>query len=403
MTIWPRMTLASGPVDVSPETLRAMQRPVLYHYDPAFIEVFAHACELLQQVYRTRYDVVVMQAEAILGLEAAAASLIQPGDKVLNLVSGVFGKWMEDFIRKYGGEPIELAVPYNAAIDPEDVRRILFSVTGIKYLTVVHSETPSGTVNPVQTIGSIAREFGVITIVDTVSGLGSELLSPEEWDIDVAVAGPQKCLAGTPGLSLLAVSPAAWAAMENRANPLRNSFLSLLDWKATWLEQQRFPYTPSISEMYALESVLEQALREGMAAFVERHQVTARACRTAVDAMGLQLWPESTAIAASCCTAVATPEGTTAEGIIHTLRQRYGVMIAGGYGTLNGKVIRLGHMGLAAHPTQLLPQIALLERVLVDLGVRVDPGAGSAAAIQAFAGWDDANRVYSSPPSGDVR
>src|SRR4028119_2091298 len=106
MTIWPRMTLASGPVDVSSETLRAMQKPVLYHYDPAFIDVFTHASDLLQQVYCTRYDVVIMQAEAILGLEAAAASLIQHGDKVLNLVSGVFGKWMEDFIRKYGGEPV---------------------------------------------------------------------------------------------------------------------------------------------------------------------------------------------------------------------------------------------------------------------------------------------------------
>jgi pyridoxamine--pyruvate transaminase len=375
-----------------------MQKPVLYHYDPAFIEVFAHAGELLQAVYRTQYDVVIMQAEAILGLEAAAASLIEPGDKVLNLVSGVFGKWMEDFIRKYGGEPVELAVPYNAAIDPEDVRRVLAAVPGIKFLTVVHSETPSGTINPIQQIGQIAREFGVITIVDTVSGLGSELLSPEEWGIDVAVAGPQKCLAGTPGLSLIAVSPAAWQAMEARAEPLRNSFLSLLDWKTTWLEQRRFPYTPSVSEMYALESVLEQTLREGMEGFVERHQVTARAARAAVDAMGLKLWPESADIATSCCTAVSTPDGTTAEAIIGQLRQRYGVMIAGGYGVLSGKVIRLGHMGMAAHPTQLLAQVALLERVLTDLGVKVEPGAGSAAAIAAFSGWDDANRSYAVEP-----
>src|SRR5690554_1964082 len=118
MTTWPRFTLASGPVDVSTETLRAMQRPVLYHYDPAFLETFARTETLLKQVFRTEYDVVIMQAEAILGLEAAVASLVSPGDKVLNLVSGVFGKGMEDYIRAYGGEPVELAVPYNAAIDP---------------------------------------------------------------------------------------------------------------------------------------------------------------------------------------------------------------------------------------------------------------------------------------------
>ncbi|MEJ7902303.1 MAG: alanine--glyoxylate aminotransferase family protein [Thermomicrobiales bacterium] len=351
MTVWPRFNMASGPVDVSVETLRSMQRPVLYHYDPAFIEVFSHTTDLLKQVFRTDYDVVIMQAEAILGLEAAIASLVSPGDKVLNVVSGVFGKWMEDFIRKYGGDPVELSVPYNAAVDPDDVRRVLTTIPGISYLTVVHSETPSGTVNPVREICRIAHEFGVITIVDTVSGLGSELLSPEDWAMDVAVAGPQKCLGGIPGLSLLSVSPAAWAAMEARLDPLRASFLSVLDWKSSWIEQRRFPYTPSVTDIYALESVLEQALREGMESFVARHQSSAGAARAAVKALGLELWAESEAIATACCTAVTVPHGLTDRAIIDTMRSRYGVMIAGGYGELSGKLVRLGHMGQAAHPT----------------------------------------------------
>ncbi|HYO29594.1 MAG TPA: hypothetical protein VER37_03355, partial [Thermomicrobiales bacterium] len=148
-TRWPRLNLAAGPVDVMPRTLREMARPVLYHYDPAFLEFFARTTDLLKRVYRTEHDVVIMQGEAILGLEAAAASLISPGDKVLNLVSGVFGKWFQDFIEKYGGETIELAVPYDEAIDPEHVRRMLSSTPGIKFLSVVHSETPSGTHNPV--------------------------------------------------------------------------------------------------------------------------------------------------------------------------------------------------------------------------------------------------------------
>ena len=173
---WPELNLAAGPVEVSPRTLRDMARPVMYHYDPAFIELFARAETMLKQVYRTEYDVVIMQGEALLGLEAAAASLIRPGDKVLNLVSGVFGKWFEDFIARFGGETIEVRVPYNEAIDPEDVRRALQANPGVKYLSVVHSETPSGTINPIREIGAIAHEFGVLTLVDTVSGLGSELL-----------------------------------------------------------------------------------------------------------------------------------------------------------------------------------------------------------------------------------
>ncbi len=394
MSTWPRFTMAAGPVDVTNETMRAMQRPVLYHYDPAFTEVFEHTTSLLQQVFRTQHDVVIMQAEAILGLEAAAASLFEPGKKVLNLVSGVFGKWFEDYIRRYGAEPIELRVPYNAAIDPEDVRRLLRAVPDISFLSVVHSETPSGTVNPVGEICRIAKEHGVVTIVDTVSGLGSEMFSPEEWGIDIAVAGPQKNLGGPPGLSLLAVSDDAWTAMEQRSTPLRGSFLSILDWKTTWLEQRRFPYTPSVSETYALESVLEQNLREGMQSVVDRHKASARAVRSAVEAMGLTLWPERPEIATAACTAVHLPEGISDEALRGTMRSRYGVMISGGYGELAGKLFRLGHMGMSAHPALVTAQIGMLERALVDLGMHLKLGTGVGAALEAFAGWDDAGKRY---------
>jgi len=383
------MNLAAGPVEVPQRTLREMARPVLYHYDPAFIEVFAHTCDLLKRVYRTEYDVVIMQGEAILGLEAAAASLIAPGDKVLNLVSGVFGKWFQLFIDKFGGETIELAVPYDDAIDPDDVRKALDANPGVKYLSVVHSETPSGTHNPVKDIGNIAREFGVLTLVDTVSGLGAELLSPEEWGLDVAIAGPQKCLGGLPGLCLMSISPAAWEAMERRPNPLRGSFLSILDWKDAWIEKKRFPYTPSVTEVYALESTLTQTMDEGMERVVARHQTIARACREAVKALGLTLWPAREEIAASCVTAVKMPDGLTDDQIRGTMRHRYGVEISPGYGDLFGKLIRLGHMGPSAHPTTLAAQLAILERSLLDCGYPVQLGTGVGAAMAALAGWND--------------
>jgi pyridoxamine---pyruvate transaminase len=378
---WPELNMAAGPVEVSPRTLRDMARPVMYHYDPAFIELFAHAEQMLKQVYRTEYDVVIMQGEALLGLEAAAASLIRPGDKVLNLVSGVFGKWFQDFIERFGGETIELRVPYNEAIDPADVRRALRANPGIRYLSIVHSETPSGTINPVREIGAIAHEFGVLTLVDTVSGLGSELLSPEEWGIDIGIAGPQKCLSGPPGLALLSVSPAAWEAMEAVERPLRGSYLSILDWKSTWLERRTFPYTPLVSEMYALESVLTQILEEGVEGLVDRHQQIAAACRAGVTALGLELWPARREIAAPCVTAITMPEGMTDAGIRDTMRQRYGVMISPGYGELNGKLIRLSHMGEQARPTMLAAQMTAFEMALRDCGYPVQLGAGVGAAM----------------------
>ena len=387
MTAWPQMTLAGGPVQVTDRTLREQSRPVLYHYDPAFIELFARTCDLLQKVYRTRYDVVIMQGEAILALEAAAACLFSPGDKVLNLVSGVFGKWFELFIDNYGGETIELAVPYNEAIDPDDVKKALENNPGIKFLSVVHSETPSATINPVEAIGAVAKEFGVLTIVDTVSGIGGELLSPESWGIDVGIAGPQKCLGGPPGLSLLSISPDAWKAMESKADPLRGSFLSILDWKDTWIEKKTFPYTPSVSTMYALESILSQALEEGIERMATRHATIARACRRGVEAMGLDLWAAREEIAAPCVTGVVMPNGIDDAELRGHLRDRYGVMISGGYGDLAGKLFRLGHMGLAAHPTYLTAQLAMLERTLVDLGKSVKLGEGVGAALESLSDW----------------
>ncbi|MGH9320480.1 MAG: pyridoxal-phosphate-dependent aminotransferase family protein [Vicinamibacteria bacterium] len=387
MKRWPEMTLAGGPVQATERTLRDMARPVLYHYDPAFIELFDRTSNLLKDVYRTKYDVVILQGEAILGLEAAAASLITPGDKVLNLVSGVFGKWFELFIARYGGETIELGVPYDDAIDPADVRKKLETNPGIRFLSVVHSETPSATVNPVAEIGRIAKEFGVVTIVDTVSGLGGELLSPEEWGIDVAIAGPQKCLGGPPGLSLLAVSLEAWKVMESKREPLRGSFLSILDWKDTWLEKKVFPYTPSVSTIYGLESVLVQALEEGMERLAARHGTIARACRRGVEAMGLELWAAREEIAGPVVTGVVVPEGIEDKTLRGHLRERYGITISGGYGELSGKLFRLGHMGMAAHPAYLSAQLAMLERTLADLGRTVKLGTGVGAALASLEGW----------------
>lgn len=394
MVSHPRLTLASGPVDVAAETLRAMQKPVVYHYDPVFLDTFKHTTELMAQVFQTEYDIVLLQAEAIAGLEAAAASVIEPGTKVLNLVSGVFGKGFEDWIVKYGGDVIEIAVPYNAAIDPDDVRRAFQLDPEISVVSVVHSETPSGTINPIREIGQIAREYGAITIVDTVSGLLAEDYSPEEWGMDIAVAGPQKCLSGVPGMSLISVSPEAWRRMESVKTPLRGSFLSLLDWKTSWIENGRFPYTPSVSDVYALESVLQQTLDEGVANIVARHQVSARATRAGVRALGLELWAATDDIASSCCTAVVMPEGVEDSALRTIMRNKYGVMISGGYGSIAGKLFRLGHMGLSAHPTSVIAQLGVLERSLADLGHNVSLGAGVGAALAEFANWDDESRTY---------
>jgi pyridoxamine--pyruvate transaminase len=172
--------------------------------------------------------------------------------------------------------------------------------------------------------------------------------------------------------------------METTAKPLRGSYLSILDWKTTWLEKRTFPYTPLISEMYALESVLTQILEEGVERLVERHQQIAAACRTGVKALGLELWPAREEIAAPCVTAIRMPEGLTDAGIRTTMRERYGVMISPGYGELQGQLIRLSHMGEQARPTMLAAQMAAFEQALKDCGYPVQLGAGVGAAMAAL-------------------
>jgi pyridoxamine--pyruvate transaminase len=375
----PDFTLSAGPVTATPRVLAALGSPIVYHYDPAFIERFRATERKLADVFLTKNDVLLMQGEAVLGLEAAARALVRPGTKVLNLVQGVFGKGMGYWLKDFGAELHELEVPYNDAVDPADVERYLDEHPGIELVTIVHSETPSGTVCDVSAIGPIARAREALTLVDCVSSLGGIEFRTDEWQLDVCVAGAQKCLGGPPGMSLMTVSDAAWDRI--RANPAapRASFLSMLDWKEQWIDGDRFPFTPSVSELYGVEASVDELLEEGLEASIERHERSAAACRAGVRAMGLELWPRSDEVAAACVTAIAVPEGLTDVQVRAHCRERYGVMISGGQGA--GNLVRIGHMGTSARGLHPVVGLAALGRTLADLGAQVEIGAGVEAAL----------------------
>ena len=375
----PDFTLSAGPVTATPRVLAALGSPIVYHYDPAFIERFRATERKLADVFLTTNDVLLMQGEAVLGLEAAARGLVQPGTKVLNLVQGVFGKGMGYWLKDFGAELHELEVPYNDAVDPADVERYLDEHPGIELVTVVHSETPSGTVCDVSSIGPIARSRSALTLIDCVSSLGGIEFRTDDWELDLCVAGAQKCLGGPPGMSLITVSDAAWDRI--RANPAapRASFLSMLDWKEQWIDGDRFPFTPSVTELYGVEASVDELLDEGLEASIARHERSAAACRAGVRAMGLELWPRSDEVAAACVTAIAVPEGLTDVQVRAHCRERYGVMISGGQGA--GNLVRIGHMATSARGLHPVVGLAALGRTLADLGVQVEIGAGVEAAL----------------------
>ena len=375
----PDFTLSAGPVSATPRVLAALGSPIVYHYDPAFLARFRATERKLADVFLSKNDVLLMQGEAVLGLEAAARGLVQPGTKVLNLVQGVFGKGMGYWLKDFGAELHELEVPYNDAVDPADVEHYLDEHPGIELVTVVHSETPSGTLCDVSAIGPIARARGALTLVDCVSSLGGIAFETDAWELDVCVAGAQKCLGGPPGMSLMTVSEASWERI--RANPTapRASFLSMLDWKEQWIDGDKFPFTPSVSDLNGIEAAVDELLEEGLEASIARHERSAAACRAGIRAMGLELWPRSDEIAAACVTAVAVPEGLTDVQVRAHCRERYGVMISGGQGA--GNLVRIGHMATSARGLHPVVGLAALGRTLADLGVHVEIGAGVEAAL----------------------
>jgi pyridoxamine--pyruvate transaminase len=376
-------TLSAGPTESSARTQAAMGAPMCYHYDPAFLELFRDTQEKVRLVFGTQNDVVLMQGEAVLGLEAAWRAVVRPGMHCLNLVSGIFGTLFGDWLRMGDAVVHEIAVDWNDAIDPAAVDDYLGRHPEVELVSVVHSETPSGTLNPVQKIGPVARKHGCLTIVDCVSSLGGMPFDPDAWELDICVAGAQKCLSGPPGISLISVSTAAWDAIGKNPTAPHYSYLSLLDWKEQWLDAGKFPYTPSIAEVRGVQSACEQLLEEGLEHSFARHRLAAQACRAGVRAMGLALWPKSDAVASVCTTAVKLPDGLTDAAVRAHVRERYGVVISGSQGA--GDLVRIGHMGQTARSLYPVVGLAALGRGLADLGARADVGAGLAAAMEVYA------------------
>jgi pyridoxamine--pyruvate transaminase len=378
----PDFTLSAGPTMAYPRVLAAQGKQITYHYDPAFLEAFRRTERKVAEILMTNNDVLLMQGEAVLGLEAAARGLVMPGTHVLNLVSGVFGKGMGYWLKDFGAELHELEVPYNDSVDPADVERYLGEHPEIDLLTVVHSETPSGTLHDLSAIGPIAHAHGVMTIVDCVSSLGGIEFRTDDWQVDIAVAAAQKCLGGPPGITLMSVNDAAWERMRANPSAPRASFLSMLDWKEQWIDGDKFPFTPSVVDMHGIEACCDELLEEGLDVSIARHSLAAKACRAGVRAMELELWPRSEEVTADCVTAIAVPDGLTDAQVRSHCRERYGVMISAGQGA--GNLVRIGHMGPTASSMYPIAGLAAVGRTFADLGVSVKVGEGLDAALEVL-------------------
>lgn len=378
----PVITLTTGPVDAYPAVLRALSRPVLYDYDPAFLAFYEQVNAKVQRAFHTDTPPVILQGEPVLGLEAAAASAIARGDVVLNLVSGVYGKGFGFWAARHAREVVECAVPYNEVLSAGMVADALQARPDIAVVALCHHDTPSGTVNPLDEIGAVVRAAGKLFIVDSVSAFGGLKVLPGACGADIFVTGPNKCLGCPPGLSLLHVSDAGWAKIAANPDAPRDSILSIRDWRYAHEAGQPFPFTPSVSEINALDAALDVYFDEGEQAVWDRHALTARATRAGILAAGLKLWPAREEIASPTCTAVATPDGVDEAALRALIRRRYGVMLSSGRAETLGRLTRIGHMGPTARPIYAPVAVAALAGGMQAMGVKgVEPGAGVAAAM----------------------
>lgn len=334
--------------------------------DEEFVEYYKETCEQISYLLGTRNETLILDGEGILGLEAACASLTEPEDKVLVIENGVYGEGFADFVTMYGGIPEFFHGDRKNAIDVNELSSYLKEHHDYKYATVVHCDTPSGMLNPVDKICPLLKEYGILTVVDSVSGMFGNAMNVDEYQIDLLCGGSQKAVSAPPGLTFVTISDAAKAAMHDRKTPIRSFYANLLVFEG-YYEKKWFPYTMPISDIYGLAAAIDNITAD--AGLSDRTHKIAEATRTAVTSAGLKLHLESGF--SDTVTVFDIPEETTCDAILTTMRTEHNIMLAGSFDDLSGKVIRIGHMGSNANFEDMMATMKALSETLVSLGVKL--------------------------------
>lgn len=332
--------------------------------DEEFVEFYKETCELISSLLHTKNETLILDGEGILGLEAACASLTEPGDKVLVLDNGIYGKGFADFVSMYGGKPELYTVDDKNSIDPIALEEYLKENHDYKYATVVHCDTPSGMLNDIGSICPLLKKYGIMTVVDSVSAMFGEEVRVDDYQIDILCGGSQKAVSAPPGLTFVVVSEDAKKAMAQRKTPIASFYANLKVFEG-YYEAKWFPYTMPISDIYGLRAAFDNIATDKD--MLNRHARIGNACRKAVIESGLKLHLE--AGFSNTVTVFDVPKETTAKEILDTMRKEHNIMLAGSFDMLAGQVIRIGHMGSNANVEDMLETLGALDVTLEKLGV----------------------------------
>lgn len=332
--------------------------------DESFVDFYKETCEHISDLLGTKNETFILDGEGILGLEAACASLTEPGDKVLVLDNGIYGKGFADFVSMYGGEPELYTVDYKNSINAEQLDAYLSKKHNYKYATVVHCDTPSGMLNDISKICPILKKYGIMTIVDSVSAMFGEEVKVDEFQIDILCGGSQKAVSAPPGLTFVVVSEDAKKVMRERKTPIASFYANLKIFEG-YYEAKWFPYTMPISDIYGLRVAFDNIEKDNE--MIHRHRTIGEACRKTIVECGLKLHLDSGF--SNTVTVFDVPVGTSANEILDIMKNKHEIMLAGSFGELSNRVIRIGHMGTNANVQDMKETMGALNDTLKELGV----------------------------------
>jgi alanine-glyoxylate transaminase/serine-glyoxylate transaminase/serine-pyruvate transaminase len=383
------LLMIPGPIEFTPEVLRAMGMATTSHVAPNFVEVFGQALERLRDVFLCPSgQPFVVAGSGTLAMDMPVANLVEPGDKALVVNTGYFSDRFVAVLERYGAEVTQVHPPAIGDVPPlEDVEAALKS-RSYKLMTITHVDTSTGVGTDVKSLAALGRESGALVVVDGVCSVAGEVLYQEEWGIDVALTASQKAIGVPPGLALVMAGPKAMDTFRKRVAPVGNYYADWNEWLPIMqaYEARRPSYfgTPAVNLIWALNVSLGQILDEGMEARFARHRRLSEAFKAAITALGMKQVPVSPEVTATTLTVPYYPQGVDATLLGHV--KEAGAILAGGlYPPIKAKYFRIGHMG-AVSGSDVLATLGAIEQGLSQVGYKFEAGAGLAAAQAILAG-----------------
>lgn len=364
-----RVLLGPGPSDVPRRVLDAMARPTIGHLDPEFIGFMDQMKSLLRYAFRTKNQLTMpISGPGTAGMECCVNNLVEPGDKVVVCINGVFGGRLKEMALRSGAEVIVVQDDWGRAVTPEKLEDALRQNSGVKVVAFVHAETSTGAKSDVQTLVSIARQYDCLTIVDTVTSLGGVPLEIDGWGVDAAYSGSQKCLSSSPGLSPITLSDRALAAIKARRKPVQSWFLDLSLVLTYWEGTKRaYHHTAPINPLYGLHESLVILSEEGIENSWARHQRNHETLVAGLEVLGLAILPPQGERLPDL-NAVIVPEGVDEARVRARLLDEFSIEVGAGLGPLAGKVWRIGLMGYSSRPENITKFLDALETILASEG-----------------------------------